>query len=121
MHVGVWRFEVSAVDEIGQESPRSSPVQYGLGGTYALVSSDEGTASYEWTDIVATGMNANLGPGDSCVGGLPVGFDFPLFGKLYDTVSIHAEGELMFGEACNPYATDQIKVFGEPEASHESK
>jgi hypothetical protein len=94
----------------------ASPAWSATGGPdafgYTYIDSNEpGGPVYVWEDISATGSFLVLGDDDSIA--IPMGFDFPFYGRTFDQVSVHSNGLLHFhapsstwyGNTCIPANT----------------
>ncbi|MCX7683239.1 MAG: right-handed parallel beta-helix repeat-containing protein [Anaerolineae bacterium] len=80
-------------------TPRGTDLFFviGAGGRYEVEDSRSLTGPrFAWVDISATGTDLGLN-GDDVFGSLPLGFDFPFYGHVYNTVFASSNGLLTFG------------------------
>jgi len=102
--------------------PRSQPPQIlGSGGPdafgYRWTDSDEiGGPAFAWIDISGTGTPISALTGDDQnAGPLMLGFDFPFYGQLFDSVRVSTNGWLSFTSTSTSYSNQMLPSSGGPE------
>lgn len=108
---------------LGKDDPdprHNDPVTEATGGPdsfgYRWVDSDEpGGPTFNWTDISSTGTPVNANTDDSNSGAVPLGFNFPFYGTLFNSINICSNGWLSFTSTLTSYSNQPLPGTGGPE------
>jgi hypothetical protein len=69
---------------------------------YVWLDSDEPAGpEYNWVDVTGCGQDVIFPQQDATTGELSLGFDFALYGEIFQTVRINANGFLSFSDSCS--------------------
>ncbi len=105
-----------------EDDPRQLPPQIlGSGGPdafgYRWIDSDEpGGPAFNWIDISGTGTPiAGLDGDDENAGPLPLGFSFPFYGNLFNSIRVSTNGWLSFTSTATTYTNQPLPNSGGPE------
>jgi len=80
-------------------------------GAYQWIDSDTSSNfTYNWVDISHTGTVVTGLTDDVSVGPYPIGFDFPFYGKEYQTFHISSNGFLLIGDAAKGYEWNNLRI-----------
>jgi len=109
--------------ELGKDDidPRSGdPVTQGQGGPdtfgYRWIDSDEaGGPTFSWTDISSTGASLGLTGDDQTSSAVALGFTFPFYGTVFDSVRVCTNGWLSFTSSATSYSNQPLPTSGAPE------
>ncbi len=109
--------------ELGKDEadPRQGdPVTENRGGPdafgYRWVDSDEpGGPAFDWTDISTTGMPLGLTGDDQTSTPIALGFNFPFYGTLFDSIRVCTNGWLSFTSSQTSYSNQPLPSAGAPE------
>ncbi len=71
-------------------------------------------ADYQWIDV-SGGISAGV-VGDDVAATIPIGFDFPFYGALYQNVTVASNGYLTFGGTGTAYQNTSLPDLGSPNA-----
>ncbi|MBZ5640818.1 MAG: choice-of-anchor D domain-containing protein [Acidobacteriia bacterium] len=109
---------------LGKDDPdprHGSPILQGSGGPdafgYRWVDSDEaGGPTFAWTDISGTGTAVSgVTSDDSTSAPIPLGFNFPFYGTLFNSILVCSNGWLSFSSSATSYSNQPLPNSGAPE------
>lgn len=88
------------------------PDQFG----YIWIDSDEsGGGTYDWVDITQTGFEIIYEHNDSTSADMPLGFQFPFYGNLFNSIIVSANGWCSFTSHSNAYSNTILPSYSAPE------
>jgi C1A family cysteine protease len=80
-------------------------------GAYQWIDSDTNSnISFNWVDISQTGTVVTGLTDDVSVGPYPIGFNFPFFGKDFQTFFISSNGFLQIGDSSKGYEWNNLRI-----------
>jgi hypothetical protein len=98
----------------GEEDPRQgAPVPDGYGGPdghgYAWIDSNEpGGPVFDWVDISGIGTPALIFGDDVSAGPFYIGFDFPFYGREFDSFNVSSNGFISFTSTQSPFVNQPL-------------
>lgn len=95
----------------------TAPAQAGSSGTTGMGYGWNDGGAFDWIELASPAARLMpLSSCDDCVQGVSIGFDFPFFGVSHQTVSIGANGSLMFGNTTTQWGprSTPSDLFGSP-------
>jgi len=104
----------------GEADPRQgAPITAGAGGPdpfgYRWIDSDEaGGPVFNWTDISTTGVQVALTSDDQTSTPVALGFDFPMYGTLFDSIRVCTNGWLSFTDSSTAYSNQPLPTSAGP-------
>ncbi len=95
------------------DTRQGTAVEQGSGGPdrfgYAWIDSDQpGGPAFAWEEISDRGTLLPLMGDDSIAGPLPVGFPFPFYGELYDSIWVCTNGFVTFAQSIANYLNQPL-------------
>lgn len=108
-----------SIPKDGLDSRVGTPVLDGSGAApgYRWIDSDApGGPAFDWVDITGLGDPFQLSGDDVVSLDMPLGFEFPFYGGLYDTLRISTNGFLSLAGAAAPFDNQPLPNLGAPRA-----
>ena len=109
--------------ELGKDDPdprHGDPLSAGFGGPdtfgYRWSDSDQpGGPAFSWVDISGTGTPLGLTTDDSTTAPVALGFNFPFYGTLFDSIRVCTNGWISFTSSSTAYSNQPLPNSGAPE------
>lgn len=106
--------------EADQEQAGGEPAIDRFGGPdafgYRWIDSDEpGGPSFSWIEISGTGTPLPITGNDEMSVPVPLGFDFPFYGRFFSTVKVNTNGFLTFTWPVGPALNEPLPFFFGPD------
>ena len=99
----------SARGRAGDRRLTADPTRSATAGTIATRRVDRRS---EWIDVTAIGQNLALAGDDAISDPLPIGFEFPFYGRTFTTVRVCTNGFLSFDDDAVPVANQPLPSAG---------